>query len=350
MSEEKIEKVEVVIITPIELEFQAVLSHLSVIQVIEDPGTGTIYYSGNFKGVHQLWQIVLVQSGSGIMETSISILETVRLFQPEIVILTGIAGGIKDVKLGDVVVGTKAYGYERGKQLETVFAARPKVKNYTHRLVERAKVVARSKDWIKRVIAPPNTTNLIHETTIETYFGPITSGNKVLASDQSDLVKDIKLHFNDALAVEMEAIGLEVLDRFPEIMSINIRGISDLLSAKTETDRLGYQELAAAHASAFVFELLSQLNVNRQSVKTNEPSTKDKAIGFIENRRFDKAFEILLPWLEEQEEDLYDQLLVVKGAHQGYKRNLFAGLLTEAETTRQEEHISQALLQICNRI
>jgi hypothetical protein len=62
------------------------------------------------------------------------------------------------------------------------------------------------------------------------------------------------------VAVEMEGKGfLDAVDAFPGIQGIVIRGISDLLEKKLETDQCGWQEIASNRASAFAFEILSKL-------------------------------------------------------------------------------------------
>jgi len=48
------------------------------------------------------------------------------------------------------------------------------------------------------------------------------------------------------------------------LMSIVIRGISDNLDRKSESDREGSQALASINAAAFAFELISQLNFNQK--------------------------------------------------------------------------------------
>jgi hypothetical protein len=88
------------------------------------------------------------------------------------------------------------------------------------------------------------------------YLKPIAAGQVVVTSKDSDVAKRIKLHYNDATAVEMESAGMYMAAQRADRPALAIRGISDLLddkSAEADADR---QPLASEHAAAFTFALL----------------------------------------------------------------------------------------------
>jgi energy-coupling factor transporter ATP-binding protein EcfA2 len=65
-------------------------------------------------------------------------------------------------------------------------------------------------------------------------------------------------HYGDAVAVEMEGHGFSQAVHSTRVRGIVIRGISDLIERKSETDAGGSQVQAAAHAAAFAFEVLAR--------------------------------------------------------------------------------------------
>jgi len=71
----------------------------------------------------------------------------------------------------------------------------------------------------------------------------------------------------------MEGRGfLEVAHANQHVEALVVRGISDLIDRKSETDAVGSQETAARHASAFAFEVFSQARVNHIMVGCYGPA------------------------------------------------------------------------------
>ena len=240
----------VVILTPLSLEMDAVRPHLHD-ELFHFDGSNS-YLTGHFKGRHQSYKIIVYETGSRNSPVALATERAIQAFHPSIIILLGIAGGVKDVEIGDVAVATKAYGYESGKDTPTGFVYRPEVYLSSKPLVNQARLIAKTNDWKKRS-AHAEGQNVI--------FGPIASGDKVIATTKSAIYQNIKHHMNDTVAIEMEAVGFgQALSNHPRIQAINIRSISDLLDHKSVGDRQGFQLQAAANAAAFAFELLYQLD------------------------------------------------------------------------------------------
>lgn len=239
-----------VILTAISEEYNAVRSHLTDLK--EKQYKGTIYEVGQFvTDINNLWNIAIVETG---MQNSTAAFEAERAiehFKPNMILFVGVAGGIKDVKIGDVVAATKAYGYEHGKEAES-FKTRPDAPESTYDLIQRARAIMKQKKWVYRIHDG-------YERIPDAYVGPIASGEKVVASTQSMTYELIRSRFNDAIAIDMESVGfLRATHANKEIMSIVIRGISDLLDGKSESEIEGSKELASINAAAFAFELISQ--------------------------------------------------------------------------------------------
>jgi nucleoside phosphorylase len=242
-----------VVLTSFEVEFLAVLAHLT--NTHEEEYHGTLYERGNFVSKKWQWDVGVGQIGAGNSASAAAVERAISYFHPEIILFVGIAGGVKDVKIGDVVTVTKAYGYESGKVHETGFLPRPEVDMSSYRLIERAKAEARKKTWLRRIPGYPN----LSPEEPRAFVGPIAAGEKVIASTGSDLFDFLQRTYNDTLAVEMEGHGfLEAARANEQVQALIIRGISDLLANKSASDTQGSQEMAAHHAAAFAFEVLAQ--------------------------------------------------------------------------------------------
>ena len=211
---------------------------------------GTVFYLGRF----EVWNIAVAECGAGNTSAAAIAERAIANFRPSIALFVGIAGGIKDVSIGDVVIADKMYGYESGKEEETGFRARPEVKNSAHDIEQRGRALPKSDDWHKRL-----NRDLKHNSP-KVVVGPIAGGEKVVASTRSATAEFLRKHYSDAIAVEMEGRGfLEAVNINALVLGGVVRGISDLLSGKSDADQSGLQPLAADAAGAAAFEILHAL-------------------------------------------------------------------------------------------
>lgn len=247
-----------IIVTPLSLELNAVLAHLSDESIEEiEHSTGKIYLRGRLRSRKANWDLLIAEIGMGDPTAAQETQKAIDFFRPQIVILIGVAGGIKDVRLGDVVFGTKVYYYEPGKLADDdggpVFQPRPDLFPPAYRLLERARAEGRSGAWLDALKGD-------YDQEPKVFFSPIASGEKVVASSRSDVYQRIRNSYSDAVAVEMEGYGvLRAVFSNPGIEAMVVRGVSDLIDDKAKSDSKGWQEKAAKRASAFAFQVLSKI-------------------------------------------------------------------------------------------
>jgi nucleoside phosphorylase len=249
-----------VILTALSVEFKAVSAHLTNLQE-ETHTQGTVYERGRFSSADRSWEVVIVEIGQGNPAAAMEAERAIQQFKPNVVLFVGVAGGIKDVQLGDVVAATKVYGYESGKD-KAYFEPRPEVGYSTYPMVQRARAEARKDSWLQRIGRPYSDS----PSAPHAFVGPIAAGAKVVASIKSNTYSLLRKQYSDALAVEMEGYGFLTAARAnPGVEALVVRGISDLITDKSQTDAEGWQEIAAQNASAFAFEVLANISIPLES-------------------------------------------------------------------------------------
>ena len=240
------------IITALPTERRAVIQYLQNLREERLP-TGSAYDLGSF----QLWNIIVAQVAPGNVSAALETERAIAHFRPDIALFVGIAGGVKDVRLGDVVAATKVYAYESGADRDKL-EPRPDVGLSSYPLVQEASRVARFPDWHTRIPLPrkpPNASPCA-------FIGAIAAGEKVVKTSAGAVATLLRENYSDTLAVEMEGAGFMRSAYSNRLDAMVIRGISDLLDGKSDADKSGSQDIAANHAAAFAFALLAGLSIS----------------------------------------------------------------------------------------
>jgi hypothetical protein len=88
-----------VILTALPVEYQAVRAHLTDLREEIHP-QGTVYERGIFSSGDRSWEVGIVEIGPGGPGAAMEAERAINHFNPSVALFVGVAGGIKDVKIG----------------------------------------------------------------------------------------------------------------------------------------------------------------------------------------------------------------------------------------------------------
>lgn len=241
----------VVILTALNLEYEAVRSRLTDLHVHRHP-TGTRFEVGRLGG-EGYGRVALGLVGKGNHAAAVLAERAMAEFAPVAVIFVGVAGALRaHVQLGDVVVASHVYAYHGGTSEDDGLKARPRVWEIPHSAAQLAQHLARDGGWCR---------DLTGRVAPRVHFGPIAAGEVVLDSAISAQARWVRQHYNDAVAIEMEAAGVAQAGHLHRALPVVVvRGISDRADGtKAATDGENWQPRAVTHAAAFATALAREL-------------------------------------------------------------------------------------------
>ncbi len=244
----------VLILTPLPLEYDAVVQHLTGDRESFVRGAAA-YGMGTFLGKYHEYTVIIREPGMRNIDMALATERAIQEFQPNIVLLVGIAGGVKDVKIGDVIIAGSVFIYDAGKESEEGFLLRTSEYVFSEHLLAYAQNTSRAMAWKARTTdGAANAAVLI---------GPIAAGDKVVADVNNPTYQHIKKNLSQVKALEMEAAGFgRTIQSHRALHALVIRGISDMCEGKAETDQQNWQPVAAERAAAVAFELLYELDAS----------------------------------------------------------------------------------------
>ncbi|MFS7873534.1 tetratricopeptide repeat protein [Streptomyces asiaticus] len=246
-------RADVVVLTALEVEYRAVRAHLEEPRLVEVE-RGSLFELGVFRAGPAERTVAIHMTGPGNPGAAASVERAAALFAPRAVLFVGVAGGRKDVALGDVVAADAVYDYETGKDTESGFLPRQKTYQSAYGLVQLARLVAAGDAWQRRIRPGDGAPRP------RARVKPLAAGGRVVAHHRSDVGRRLAASAGDALAVDMEGFGfLAGAYVNQQLDALVIRGISDLLGDKDEGHDACWQPMASRHAAAFAFELISRI-------------------------------------------------------------------------------------------
>jgi nucleoside phosphorylase len=262
-----------VLCTPIDIERRAVLDLLPKHEFTDHEIGGTVYRETEYEGPQGVWRLILAMAGRGNERAAASVEHAIATWRPQILVICGIAGGLRDARVGDVVAATKVYGYEAGEDTDAGLLPRPESLSTSFPLHQRAQLIAEDQSWADGLEGAPRV-----------FHRPIASGSKVITGNASAAAEHIKRHSGDAQAVDTESHGaLAAAQRHPAVEAIAVRGISDLLGDKTKEADKHRQPIAARNAAAFALTLIARSKPKQAEIRPLAGGASNTYIGAIGN-------------------------------------------------------------------
>ena len=265
---------DVVIITALEKERDAVLRYLDSPQLVEnlDKTFHTALIKTHIDTTYQI--IVICLHCMGNVTSALATQKIITNFNPSYIILAGIAGGVpKDNRdLGDVIVGEQIVYYELGKQIEFKTQRRYEPHRPPKLLLDKAKNLS-PENWASFLKAqrPDDITGKIIP---KVHFGVVASGDKVIAD--SSLRDELQSHWPQLVGVDMEAAGAALAAYDSNFMPgiLIVKGICDWADGSKNDI---WQEYAAESSASFVVELL-KLAQFESKLKIHVPKKQEAAV------------------------------------------------------------------------
>ena len=196
-------------------------------------------YCGEYAGKN----VVLALSGIGKVNAALST-ALVLQHHPDFVINTGSAGGLgSGLKVGDVVIGTQTAHHDVD------------VTAFGYAIGHVPRMPARFESDPALCAAAEKAAAAFEQAAV--HRGLIVSGDQFVHSSES--VAEVRRHFPDAQAVEMEAAAIaQSCHRFG-VPFVVVRAISDLADEEADTSFETFLKTASVHSAKMVLQLIEAL-------------------------------------------------------------------------------------------
>jgi len=248
----------ILVLSPLPLERDAVLDQFPnrSLETPIHPTTKDVYKTSFYEKRNIRYVVHIGITGQTNSVASTKTERAIEFLKPDMIFLLGVGGGIKDVNIGDIVIGDDIVGYEKGKD-KNGYKSRQQHGHSTESLLNIAEHLISEKEWKDIQSEFSNGTSW---PAVKTLIAPIASGEKVLADEEGYFYQFLQENCSQCVAVEMEGLGFTLAGKSRQTPMMVIRGISDLIEGKTEADGEGSQPYAAKNAAVFLKFFIGELD------------------------------------------------------------------------------------------
>jgi nucleoside phosphorylase len=270
LSSEQEPLIDFAIITAIEVERLAICKAFGLTDKHRAPKEARQYWRGRLPLDNgEFYEIVVAQlPDMANVDAALSANDMIHHWKPGALLMVGIAAAAtKEQMLGDAIIGSDVYYYERGKV--TPEGVKPEFKVYKADATLWSRAITLPK-WTARIPVPRPDGK---KTRPNIHYGVIASGEKVIA-DQ-DRRDSIASQHRKIVAIEMEGYGVSAAawQSFNHVRHLVIRAICDLADS---TKNNIWHPYAAAVAAGLVKHLLRDRPLEPRNVgpQTKNPETQ----------------------------------------------------------------------------
>ncbi|MFV9985229.1 MAG: 5'-methylthioadenosine/adenosylhomocysteine nucleosidase [Francisella endosymbiont of Hyalomma asiaticum] len=225
----------IAILGAMEIEIQPILDQLDRYETIEYANNK--YYMANYQDK----ELVIAYSKIGKVFSSLTSTIMIERFGVEALLFTGVAGGLQDLKVGDMIAATAtvqhdvdvtAFGYPYGK----IPISEVEITTST-RLLKQAQNVAKELD-------------------LKLHTGIIATGDQFVHCAER---KDFVIKEFDAQAIEMEGASVNLICNEMGVPSLILRSISDTAAGDAPENFDKFAKMAAKRSVNFIMQMLSNI-------------------------------------------------------------------------------------------
>jgi len=297
----KKEVVDFAIITIVEIELQETLRAFGLKSSDRVRIDSRVYWLGNLAlGNGDSYKIVIAQSPDmANVEAALITADTIRHWNPEALLLIGIAGSAdKDVYLGDIVIGRDIYYYERGKVTAKGNLPEPLIYRGDATLFSNIRSLPLSA--IPRRKRPDGSLKRSN-----VHCGVIASGEKVIADKR--FREKLRDDHRKVLAIEMEGYGFSaaVWQSFERKRHLVIRAICDHADRKKNDNWQPYAaKIASLYAKNFLLDRpLTPTSSSHQNIGETVPiaevAKERKGKAKVSTRTISDQFDVFISYSQE---------------------------------------------------